>query len=392
MPRIYVAFSGLSQIGTDCKRISSKVNAIQSEFQRTVRQLDWDIRFASDINSTANQITRKLGQYSRTLSAYQRFISNTYDEYIQLDEYKMLSLADSVMPSFWTVPDKFVVVGPDGKPIFNITERIKDVIISGACATPTLWNLVAPISSLLYITSGIPFGNTLSFSDGSRATSTSASADWLGYEVKDGNPGITAWVGKAGAEAQNEWGYAGVNAYLGKAEAEAKTDFAFMKTENKTEYKNGEWGDTSKTTFFAAEATAGAAVSVLAADADVGVGSDMLGVEGKAEGTVGNATVEAKGKFSVSEDGVNAYAKGEAMVSAVEGKAKGTINILGLEITGKVGGYAGAVGVEGKIGVQDNKFVLEGGAAALIGGSVGVEIGFNDEGWDNFVDFITFWD
>ena len=76
MPRIYVAFSGLSQIGTDCKRISSKVNAIQSEFQSTVRQLDWDIRFASDINSTANQITRKLGQYSRTLETYQQFVEN----------------------------------------------------------------------------------------------------------------------------------------------------------------------------------------------------------------------------------------------------------------------------------------------------------------------------
>jgi len=90
--------------------------------------------------------------------------------------------------------------------------------------------------------------------------------------------------------------------------------------------------------------------------------------------------------------GVNANVKGEAMVAAVEGEAKGTINILGLEITGKVGGYAGAVGVEGKVGIEDNKFVLEGGAAALIGGSAGIEIGFNDEGWDNFVDFIIFWD
>lgn len=42
--------------------------------------------------------------------------------------------------------------------------------------------------------------------------------------------------------------------------------------------------------------------------------------------------------------------------------------------------------------IEDNKFVLEGGAAALIGGSAGIEIGFNDEGWDNFVDFIVFWD
>lgn len=87
MPRIYVKFSGLSQIGADCKKISSKVDAIQSEFQSTIRRLDWDIRFESNIDSTANQISRKLEQYSRALSAYQRFISDAHDKYVQLDEY-----------------------------------------------------------------------------------------------------------------------------------------------------------------------------------------------------------------------------------------------------------------------------------------------------------------
>ena len=80
------------------------------------------------------------------------------------------------------------------------------------------------------------------------------------------------------------------------------------------------------------------------------------------------------------------------MVSAVEGEVSGTINILGIEITGKLGGYAGAVGVEGKIGLEDNKFVRRTGAAALLEVSGEVEVGFNDEGWDNFVDFIVFWD
>ena len=49
MPRIYVEFSGLEQIGSRCKTASSKVTTIQSDFQRTVRQLDWDIRFESNI-------------------------------------------------------------------------------------------------------------------------------------------------------------------------------------------------------------------------------------------------------------------------------------------------------------------------------------------------------
>ena len=245
---------------------------------------------------------------------------------------------------------------------------------------------------MLYITSGLINGKIPSVLDKSRVPSSSASAGWLGYEIDKDKPKVTAWLGKASAETQNEAGYAKVNGYIGKAEAKADADFDFMETSKEKEYKNGEWTEKKVTTFLNAEAGADASVSVLEGEAEAGVGSDMLGLEGKVEGGIGNADAEVKGKFSVGKKGVNAYAKGEAMVSAVEGKAKGTINILGLEITGKATGYAGAVGVEGKVGIENNKFVIEGGAAALVGGSVGLEIGFNDEGWDNFVDYISFWD
>jgi len=391
MPRIYVEFSRLDQIGSQCKSVASKVDAIQEDFQRTVRQLDWDIRFESNINSTATQLSRKLSQYSNALEAFQRFIADAHNEYIKLDEYNILNLADYISPAPLN-PNWFIPLGPDGKLDFDWTDIFKDLIITKPYILPSILPLVSPITSLLYLTSGIYSGNTPSFFDYSCSPSASASADWLGYELSDGNPGVTAWIGKASAEAQNEWGYAGVNAYLGKGEAAAKADAGIMKTTTKKEYQDGKWVEKSRTDFITAEAGASASVSALAGDAEAGLGSDMLGVEGKAEGAVGTAKAEAKGKFSVGEDGVNANVKGEAMVAAVEGEAKGTINILGLEITGKVGGYAGAVGVEGKVGIEDNKFVLEGGAAALIGGSAGIEIGFNDEGWDNFVDFIIFWD
>lgn len=49
MPRIYVNFSGLNQIGNRCESSALKINSIQSDFQRTVRQLDWEIRFESEI-------------------------------------------------------------------------------------------------------------------------------------------------------------------------------------------------------------------------------------------------------------------------------------------------------------------------------------------------------
>ena len=88
MPRIYVEFSGLNQIGSRCKSVASSVDSIQSDFQRTVRQLDWDIRFESNINSTATQLSRKLESYSRTLESYQRFIEDARGEYVKLNEYK----------------------------------------------------------------------------------------------------------------------------------------------------------------------------------------------------------------------------------------------------------------------------------------------------------------
>ena len=272
------------------------------------------------------------------------------------------------------------------------TDTIEDVDSARPYVIASVLSIISPITGLLFVTSGVAYGKTPSFYDTSRTPASNADAEWLGYELSEGHPGITAWVGKANAEVQSEWGYAGVNAYLGKAEAEADADFAFMETTKKKEHVDGKWVEKSVTQFVNAEAEAGASISILAADADAGVGSDMLGIEGDAEGSAGNAKAEVKGKFSITEDGVNANVKGEAMISAVEGKASGTINILGIEITGKIGGYAGALGVEGKVGVEDNKFVMEGGAAALLGISGGVEIGFNDEGWDNFVDFVTFWD
>lgn len=93
MPRIYVNFSGLDRLGSQCKSVASKVDNIQSDLQHTIQQLDWDVQYKSNINSTANQITLKLKQYSSALKAYQSFIENARNEYVKLDEYKQLTIA-----------------------------------------------------------------------------------------------------------------------------------------------------------------------------------------------------------------------------------------------------------------------------------------------------------
>ncbi len=92
MPRIYVEFAGLDKISSQCKSVSAKVNSVQSELLRTVRQLDWDVRYESDINNNSNQIARKLKQYSKALESYQRFIEDAKSEYVKLDEYEKLTL------------------------------------------------------------------------------------------------------------------------------------------------------------------------------------------------------------------------------------------------------------------------------------------------------------
>ena len=133
MPRIYVEFSGLDQIGSRCKTVASRVDTIQSDFQRTVRQLDWDIRFESNINSTATQIAKTLEQYSKTLENYQRFIEDTHNEYVKLDEYKKTNLIDYIYPlKLETLPEPYIC-GP-GNPFANRklivfdTDEEKDIL------------------------------------------------------------------------------------------------------------------------------------------------------------------------------------------------------------------------------------------------------------------------
>lgn len=145
MPRIYIKFSGLRQVGSDCKVVSSKVETIRADFQQTVRQLDWDVRYDSNINNTANQIARKLEQYSQALKNYQQYINAAYDEYIRLDEYKKSNL-----PEFTLAPINIPsMVGAGGKLNIFSDEFWKNFgwkeVLSGAGYIGTIYNLVNDI-------------------------------------------------------------------------------------------------------------------------------------------------------------------------------------------------------------------------------------------------------
>lgn len=145
MPRIYVDFAKLDQIGNRCKSVASKVDAVQSDLQHTIRQLDWDVRFEANINSTATQIARKLELYSKALENYQRFIEDAHSEYTKLDEYKKLNITAKLDPRIHHI------LGPGGQLQIFTDEFWSNYgwkeILSGAGYIGTIYSLINDIKN-----------------------------------------------------------------------------------------------------------------------------------------------------------------------------------------------------------------------------------------------------
>lgn len=385
MPRVYVEYSRFVEIGNRCKTVAFEVNTIRTRFIDKVQQLDWDVCIETDINSKAAKISGKLELYSRVLESYQQFIESAHKGYIQLDKYRLTD--DSVVVQ---QKEDNVVTLPE-KNEYDWREKFKNVSISKAYIIPTVLSLVSPTAGMGYIvaaTSGVLSGKPLSFADNNRMTFTNAGIEGVGSEPTEEGFGRTAWCGKAYANAQNKWGYAGINTYFGKAEAKADADTKFMNSTMEKKKRDEKWDEERKKKIVDIGCEVGGSVSALAIEAEAGLGNDTLGIEGKVEGTVMNGEIGGEGKIEVDEKGVDAYLEGEAMVAALEGEASASFNILGLEIKGTVGGYAGAFGAEGKIGIKDNTLVIDGGAAAFLGVSAGIEIGINEDGWNNLLSYI----
>ena len=386
MARIHIEPAKAKRSVLDDQSLEKKLSNLSQEVSSIRSNMRYKISGREQISDRLRQVAQQISKEATSTRALSNGLQQVITKYEQTEN----AARDRAKADKTSV--QAAANGTSDSLLSKLWDWVKSPEYQKAVMVSAVLNLISPVCSLLYLTSGIAVGKTPSITDPTRTASSTSGGDWFGYEFDEDHPGVTAWIGKAYASAENEWGKAGVNGYIGKASAEAKADFSFMESGVKKKYVDGKWTEKETTEFINAEIGAGAGVSALAFDANAGVGSDMLGTNVKAEGGIGNAKVEAKGKFSVGDDGVNANVSGKAMVSAAEGKASLSVNILGLEIKGKVGGYAGAIGVEGKAGIENGKFVAEGGAAALLGLSAGVEVGFNDEGWSNFLDFITFWD
>lgn len=89
MPHIYVEFTRLRQMENSFKRIFSKIEKIKSDFQSTIKQLDWDVKYQSNINDTANRIINNLDSEIHAMKQYQEFLNESYEKYVKLDNISL---------------------------------------------------------------------------------------------------------------------------------------------------------------------------------------------------------------------------------------------------------------------------------------------------------------
>ena len=354
--------------------IARHLNSISDSIMDVSRNLRWKsgvdetVRMRlSEYGQTVLNLQEKSGQLSAVLN-------NTSGQYTQTEnEAKKLEASANDLGKMF---DDLV----------NVAQSIIDenwwvlpgIAIGGGIVAPWLMQLLTDNKSH----TGTPaYGNW------------NTVGDWLGAAVDDDKRGVTAWLGKGSASYKSDFIEAEFNGSIGKARADYDADFSIFGSKSKGEMNKGEWKESERTTLLNAELGGEASVTLLEGKAKVKQGDDILGSETSAELVVGKASVSGKGQLSVGEKGLNAYVKGEAIVTAVEGKVQKKYNILGFEVGLTAKGYAGAAGLEGKAGIEDGKFVLSGGAALGYGGSLGIEIGFNDTGWNAVVDTVEYgWD
>lgn len=142
MPRIYVDFNKFNQLPSKCKQVSSKVDSIQSDVLRVVHQLDWDVRYQSNINKTAGTLVKKMQDYSRALDSYQRFLTDAGKEYSKLEQYKKNPTFGNALEGKYDVSKFVKSFGTVGK-IFGIVD---------STLKATTWNQWANIGLNAYQT------------------------------------------------------------------------------------------------------------------------------------------------------------------------------------------------------------------------------------------------
>lgn len=134
MPRIYVEYNRLGQAQSEIEAISKKVEIVKSNFQRTIRQLDWDVKCEADINNTAQKISQNLSSYTQAFKGYRHFLGEASSQYAKLDKEKAnINLFPSAFDKFknelkneYGIGDALAGAGYIGT-LYGLSQDIKNI-------------------------------------------------------------------------------------------------------------------------------------------------------------------------------------------------------------------------------------------------------------------------
>lgn len=378
MPRIYVDFNGLKQTGSVCRSVSSGVEGIRSEFRGMVRQLDWDIRFEADINTTADRIAEKLERYAEALKSYQTFIDNVYDQYTRLDSEKFELQSGETASSGElhlvgiTVPSIISVLLPGINP--GNAQQVIQAVLAWWFKTMFLdeWNLEGALVSGEISGAGEIFG--IGVAGGLFGELIGGSIKKKGeakWEPDKGNiyfdQGIKAEGHLAEGSANGQFGILGGNAKgdIGAVGAEGTIGASL--------YKDGELSPE-----LVAKLKAEAAVAK--GETEAYLGEKDNNVHAGAEGSVLGAEAEAKVEAGAIDGEIGVEAKVGAEAYLAKGELSGGVSVFGIDIDVGVSGTAGGVGASAE------GSVTTGGVSGSIGGSFGLGAGLElSIDWSDFV-------
>lgn len=396
MAKIRVDTTGVAELRTVVGTVNAHAGSAQSFISQARNGMDMKTAASENISYRINNLYSRLRVQQEKLRQYETALENVNERFLASDRI-VANQAKEVNFHLDRIIASPVTPTRDSLNVIAEKLRIKELLDLFYQNAPgyldTVWKLLHSPSSMIIFSDLLARGGVAAVDFLIDKMVNSSVFDAV-YDEEERE--LNGHIFKRGKEVNADTDYLGGNIYVGKVKIKRGTvDFDLLEDKTKKELNDGKWEEKETQKLLRIAAELGASISVLYGDAKISAGDEMRGAEVKAEGGLGNAKIGGEGKLAVGEDGVDAYIKGEAVVSAAEGQAKGTLNIMGLKITIKAKGYAGAFGAEGTVGFKDGAFVAEGGAAALFGVGTGVEIGINETGWNNFmnfVDFLTFWD
>lgn len=103
------------------------------------------------------------------------------------------------------------------------------------------------------------------------------------------------------------------------------------------------------------------------------LGSENLGVYGKAEGKVLSGSATAGGNIGIVDGVPQAYVGASAEAVLVEGSVSGGVNVGGAEVGVKATGKVG-IGAKANVGIKDGHIVVDAGLAIGVGGEISLDI------------------